>query len=118
MNMSAVETKYGIIYGRDALILLNTELKLHPFELIIKSSLSLAACKPIIRHEEDVSIIFLFSNIESLTIYKVDDYPYEKYTSSSFDEVEGEYENDNRRLVLSTYDHVFDVVGKCKVIYE
>ncbi|TKY81115.1 hypothetical protein R0L47_19125 [Pectobacterium polonicum] len=118
MNMKEIETKYGIIYGRNALILLSTELKFHPFELIVKSSLSLAACKPVISNEKDVPIIFLFSNIESLSIYKVDDYLYEKYTSSSFDEVDGEYKNGNRRFVLSTYDHVFDVIGKCEIIYE
>lgn len=61
---------------------------------------------------------FLFTDIESLSIYKVDDYPYEKYTSSSFDEVDGEYKRNNKRIVSSTYDHVFDIVGKCDLIYE
>lgn len=66
----------------------------------------------------DVNIQFLFDEIESLSIYKFDDYPYEKYMESSFDEVEGVYKNGRKRIVLSTYDHVFDVLGKCEVIYK
>ncbi|GMB64629.1 hypothetical protein [Pectobacterium parmentieri] len=118
MNMREIETKYGVIYGRNALILSNTALNLHPFEFIVTSSLSLMACKPSIKNKKDVLIKFSFTDIENLSIYKTDDYPYEKYTASSFDEVEGEYKRDNKRIVLSTYDHVFDIIGKCEVIYS
>ncbi|QGU85922.1 hypothetical protein [Erwinia sorbitola] len=118
MKMKEIETKYGVIFGRNALILSNTDLNFHPFKLAIKASLSLSACRPAIMNYPDVDIQFLFDEIESLSIYKIDDYPYEKYTESSFDEVEGVYKNGRKRIVLSTYDHVFDVVGKYKLKYE
>lgn len=116
MKMKEIETKHGVIYGRNALILSNTKLNFYPLGLTIKASLS--ACKPEVMNVPDVNVQFSFNDIENLSIYKVDDYPYEKHTKSSFDEVEGVYKNDRKRIVLSTYDHVFDVIGKCEVIYE
>ncbi|MBV7407062.1 hypothetical protein [Enterobacter sp. ENT03] len=118
MKMKEIKTRYGVIFGRNALILSNTDLNFHPFKLTISASLSLSACRPVVMNAPDVSIHFSFDEIESLSIYKFDDYPYEKYTESSFDEVEGVYKNDRKRIVLSTYDHVFDVIGKCELIYE
>ncbi|MBL5827503.1 hypothetical protein [Serratia fonticola] len=118
MEMKEIETKHGVIFGRNALILSSTNLNFHPFNLDIKASLSLSACRPAVMNVPNVKIQFLFDDIESLSIYKVDDYPYEKYTESSFDEVGGTYKNGRKRIVLSTYDHVFDVIGKCEVIYE
>lgn len=115
--MKSIETKYGVIYGRNALILLSTGLNLHPFTLNIKASLSLSACKPEVINVPDETITFIFEKIEHLSIYKLDDYPNEKYTNSSFDEIEGEYKNNKKRFALTTYDHVFDVIGHCKVIY-
>lgn len=45
MNVKALETKYGMIYGRDALIISGTELKLYPFNFLVKASLSLPAIR-------------------------------------------------------------------------
>lgn len=118
MKMNEIQTKYGILFGRNALILSDANFNFYPFELTVTTSLSLAACKPAIKDKENVIVKFLFKDIENICIYKVDDYPYEKYTSSSFDEVEGDYKKNNKRVVLSTYDHVFDIVGKCEVVYE
>lgn len=118
MKMSAIQTKYGVLYGRNALILTDAKLTFYPWELRITTSLSLSACKPAITNRDDVIVEFIFNDIDSLSIFKTDDYPYEKYTSSSFDIVEGECENENKRIVLSTYDQVFDIVGKCLVAYK
>ena len=117
MNIKAIETKYGLIYGRDALIVSSTELKLYPFNFLVKASLSLSSCKPSIKDAPDVRIEFSFSNIEVMSVYKIDDYPYDGNLQSSFDLIETEREDDLQRLVLSTYDHVFDIIGKCEVNY-
>ncbi|MCX4180999.1 hypothetical protein [Enterobacter sp. HSTU-ASh6] len=117
MNVKALETKYGLIYGRDALIVSGTELKLYPFNFLVKASLSLSSCKPGIKDAPDVRIEFSFSNIEMMSVYKIDDYPYDGNLQSSFDLIETEREDDLQRLVLSTYDHVFDIIGKCEVNY-
>lgn len=117
MNIKAIETKYGLIYGRDALIVSSTELKLYPFSFLVKASLSLSSCKPSIKDAPDVRIEFSFSNIEMMSVYKIDDYPYDGNLQSSFDLIETEREDDLQRLVLSTYDHVFDIIGKCEVNY-
>lgn len=65
MIVKALETKYGKIYGRDAMILTGTELNLYPFNFTIKVSLSLSACKPAIKDACDVTLVFFISNIEN-----------------------------------------------------
>lgn len=117
MNIKAIETKYGLIYGRDALIVSGTELKLYPFNFLVKASLSLSSCKTGIKDAPDVRIEFLFSNIEMMSVYKIDDYPYDGNLQSSFDLIETEREDDLQRVVLCTYDHVFDIIGKCEINY-
>lgn len=112
MNVKAIETKYGLIYGRDALVLSGTELILYPFKFVIKASLSLRSCKPMITDAPDVNVEFLFSDIKSMSVYKADDYPYEKHSLSSFDLIDGIDGDGLQHIVLSTYDHVFDVIGK------
>ncbi|MHA0916698.1 hypothetical protein ACR9H8_18410 [Kosakonia cowanii] len=117
MKMSAIQTKYGVLYGRNALILTDAKLTFYPWELRLTTSLSLSACKPAIMNRDNVIVGFIFRDIESLSIFKTDDYPYEKYTSSCFDMVIGECKNENERIVLSTYGQVFDIVGKYLVTY-
>ena len=107
-----------MIYGRDALIVSSTELKLYLFNFLVKASLSLSFCKPSIKDAPDVRIEFLFSNIEMMSVYKIDDYPYDVNLQSSFDLIETEREVDLQRVVLSTYDHAFDIIGKCEVNYR
>lgn len=45
MNVKARETKYGMIYGRDALIISSAELKFYPFSILVKASLGLSATR-------------------------------------------------------------------------
>ncbi|MGE2766755.1 hypothetical protein ACQHMR_21605 [Escherichia coli] len=117
MIVKALETKYGQIYGRDALILTGTELNLYPFNFTIKASLSLSACKPAIKDAHDVSLEIFISKIEKLSIYKVDDYPLEQYTTSSFDLVEDIQRDGVQHIIISTYDHVFDIIGIYEIKY-
>jgi hypothetical protein len=117
MKMKAVETRHGVIYGRNALIVTATDLTVHPMTLTVKASLSLSNCMPEILDAPDVNVTFVFTDIEHLSVCGVEAYPNEEYTDSSFDLVEGTYGNDRKRIVLSSYDHVFDVVGQCDVIY-
>ncbi|ALD46940.1 hypothetical protein SL267_22260 [Serratia marcescens] len=117
MKVQAIKTKYGIIQGRDALIISEHEVSLSPFTFKIKALLSSSACELEVLNEADVKIEFFFSDIERMSIYKVDDYPYEKYSESSFDLLE-EYSSGKARVALSTYDHVFDVTGSFKILYE
>lgn len=35
MKMKEIETRYGVTFGRNALILLNTDLNFHPFKLAV-----------------------------------------------------------------------------------
>ncbi len=115
--MQAIQTRYGVISGRDALVLSRHELSFSPFSLRIKASLSLAACEPEIVGVPDVNIEFYFYDIEKLSVYKVDDFPYEKYSESSFDLIE-EPVSGRKRIALSTYDYVFDITGKFDIIYS
>ncbi|HED2349119.1 TPA: hypothetical protein R4Y01_004310 [Serratia marcescens] len=117
MMVQPIKTKYGIILGRDALIISEHEMSFSPFTFKVKALLSLSACEPEILNEADVKIEFFFSEIERMSIYKVDDYPYERYSESSFDLLE-EYSSGKKRVALSTYDHVFDVTGNFKILYE
>jgi len=117
MNVQAIKTKYGIILGRDALIISEHEMSFSPFTFKVKALLSLSACEPEVLNESDVKIEIFFSDIEKISIYKVDDYPYEKYSESSLDLLE-EYSSGKARVALSTYDHVFDVTGNFKILYE
>ena len=82
-----------------------------------KASLSLSSCKPSVKDAPDVHIKFLYSNIEMMSVYKIDNYPYDGVLQSSFDLIETEREDDLQRLVLSTYDHVFNIIGKCELNY-
>ncbi|WP_260602304.1 hypothetical protein [Cronobacter sakazakii] len=117
MKLKAIETKYGVIYSRDALILNGTELSFYPFKFVVKTSLSLATCNPDLYGETDDNVEFIFSNIQRMTIYKADEFPNEKYSVSSFDLVGEESEKEYHNVILSTYDHVFDILGKYEVKY-
>lgn len=65
MIVKALETKYGKIYSRDAMILTGTELNLYPFNFTIKVSLSLSACKPILKMLVMLSSYFLLTILKS-----------------------------------------------------
>jgi hypothetical protein len=47
----------------------------------------------------------------------MDEYPYEQYLKSSFDLVDEVHKKGRQRIVLSTYDHIFDVIGKYEIKY-
>ena len=113
-ELRAVETRHGVIYARNALTIENHELRLAPMTLILSTRLSLAGCRPVKKSESDVRLVFTFTNIRRLTIHPVDDYPGEAFSKSSFDEYLDEAGAPLGRFVLSTYDHVFDVAGKCE----
>lgn len=115
LTMKEIITPYGVIFSRNALIVRSHTLQLAPLTLEVRASLSLRGCRPPVADQPEVDVVFTFRNIESLSIYPLDDYPYEHYTASSFDEVEGTYEKGRQRTVLSTYDHVFDVIGTCEM---
>lgn len=110
MNTVPVDTPYGVIYGRNALLLISQHIAFSPFVATLTCLLSLAGCIPEITNRPDVQIAFSFTDIERLSIYIIEDYPYEQHSSSSFDKVENE--NGGARYILSTYDYVFDIVGR------
>ncbi|MCO6537180.1 MAG: hypothetical protein J6567_04385 [Gilliamella sp.] len=118
MNTQEIQTKYGIIYTRNALILSDVKLECIPFTLMVNTSLSLAGCKPEILDAPEVKVTFIFSDIDSLSIYLIDEYPYEKYSKSSFDLVDEVHKKGKQRIILSTYDHIFDVIGRYKIEYD
>lgn len=109
MNLAAVSVSCGTIYSRDALILKGVDLEFYPFKVSIHATLALSGCRP--AGVGEVEMEFVFSDISSFSIFRLDDYPGEKFTVSSFDKIEGE-----SRYILSTYDHVFDVAGHCSVV--
>ena len=114
MNTVPVNTLYGIIYGRNALILKEHSVAFSPLSLMITCSLSRSAGILEILDVPDVEVVFDFTDVRRICLYKVDDFPYEKYTSSTFDKVEdGEIDD---RYILSTYDYVFDIAGKLESI--
>lgn len=113
LRLRAVQTRHGVIYGRNALILESSDLRMAPLKLTLTTSLSLANCRPPFRGRPDVRVIFAFSAIRRLVIHPLDDYPDESSSQSSFDEYVDEEGRAIGRFVLSTYDHVFDVQGRC-----
>ncbi|KAF0866036.1 hypothetical protein Q7O56_30050 [Pseudomonas protegens] len=117
LKTEAIKTIYGIIYSRDALIITDIVMSPTPLEITIKTSLSLSCCIPRIAERTDIRAEFKFYEITSISIYRIDDYPYEKYSSSSFDEVSDECASGVKTYILSTYDHVFYVIGKCNVTF-
>lgn len=112
-----IKTKHGIIIYRDSLIVSECSLSLAPMALEISASLSPLGCEPILEEGGDVKLMFKFTKMKRLCIYLVDDFPYEKLLSSSFDEVLNDRGESDGRYILSTYDHVFDVTGKCEIFY-
>lgn len=118
MNVKPIETKYGLIIGRDALIISETELSLYPLNFVIRTSLSLSCCEPALIGVLDVNVDFLFSNIKKLTIYSLEDYPYEKNSKSCFDLIKDTNEDEVQHIILSTYDHIFDIVGNYEIKYS
>jgi hypothetical protein len=110
MNTVPVDTPHGVIYGRNALLLKSQDIDFSPLAAKITCSLSRAGCIPEILNKPDVDVTFSFTDIKRFSIYKLDDYPHEQYSSSSFDRVQDE--KVGARYVLSTYDYVFDIVGK------
>ncbi|HEK2689536.1 TPA: hypothetical protein SMT54_002157 [Proteus mirabilis] len=118
MKTQAIKTVYGIIYSRNALITTDVALNMTPLSIKVSASLLLSGCRPQIKDKDPINICINFYHIESIKIYMLDDYPYEKYSSSSFDEVEEEHRSGNKRYILSTYDHVFDIVGQYEIVTE
>ncbi|MDW6093943.1 hypothetical protein SBX64_15495 [Vibrio rhizosphaerae] len=118
LKIKELDTKYGRIFSRDALIIRDYSIQLKPMVVNIKASLSLRGCIPSVKDVPDVSVEFYFNDVENVSIYRVDDFPYEKYTLSSLDEVEGEYKRNRKRIILSTYDHVFDIIGNLELKYK
>ncbi|WP_405081641.1 hypothetical protein ACI51X_05055 [Pectobacterium versatile] len=117
LKIKELDTKYGRIFSRDSLIIRDYSIQLAPMMVNVKTSLSLRGCIPSIKDAPDVCVEFCFSDVENMSIYKIDDFPYEKYMLSSFDEVEGKYKKNRKRVILSTYDHVFDIVGSLELKY-
>jgi hypothetical protein len=117
MNTEEIKTKYGIIYARSALMLSDVKLECIPFTLVVDTSLALSCCKPKISNVPEVKVTFTFSDIYSLFIYRMDEYPYEQYLKSSFDLVDEVHKKGRQRIVLSTYDHIFDVIGRYEIKY-
>jgi hypothetical protein len=113
VKTTPVNTSYGVIYGRNALIIKNHTITFMPFTATIRCSLSLAACIPAVLDVPPVDMTISFTKIKKLCIYKIDDYPYEKYTSSSFDKITDADVED--RYILSTYDYVFDITGEHEI---
>ncbi|KHS77162.1 hypothetical protein [Pectobacterium brasiliense] len=118
LKFKELDTKYGRIFSRDTLVIRDYSIQLTPMTVNIKTSLSLSGCIPSVKDAPDACVEFYFSDVENVSIYKLDDFPYEKYTLSSFDEIEGKYKENRKRVILSTYDHVFDIIGNLELKYD
>lgn len=116
VNNQAIETIYGEIHGRDALILKNVILDMYPMEIEVITSLDLSFCQPSKDLSEEALVCFKFKNIKSLTITMIDESKYQLAKKSCFDKVLDKEKDDH--YILSTYDHVFDVIGQCEVSYK
>jgi hypothetical protein len=113
METSPVKTPYGIIYGRNALLIKEYKVNLTPMSVTISCALSLGCCKPVVLDMPDVDITFAFKNVQYISIYKLDHFPYETDTSSNVDKFDEDEDHD--RYILSTYDHVFDIAGDLEI---
>lgn len=113
VNNQAIETLYGEIHGRDALILKNVILDMYPMEIEVITSLDLSFYQPSRELNEEALICFKFKNIKSLTIMMIDESNYQLVKKSCFDKIFDKEKDEH--YILSTYDHVFDIIGQCEV---
>jgi len=111
----AVETKYGIIEGRDALIIEGYTFELMPLCLSIRTSLDLQLCVPEHHKREYRDISFTFSNITKISIHMRDEYP-DLFVESCFVKVKN-IENADE-YILETYDHIFWIRGNVSLVYH
>lgn len=116
MKRKEIQTKYGVIWGRDALIISGVKLECYPFNLTVHTSLSLSCCRPKVLNAPEVEVTFVFSDIKNLSIYELEEYPYGDHSQSCFDYVEETHEDGRQHVILQTYDHVFDVIGKYEIV--
>jgi hypothetical protein len=116
VHNQAIETIYGEIYGREALILKDVILNMFPLELKVIASLELSLCQPSKGLEGEALIYFKFENIKSLNITMIDESSYQPMMISCFDKIFDKEKDEH--YILSTYDHVFDVIGQCEVSYK
>ncbi|OCG38494.1 hypothetical protein A9G29_10815 [Gilliamella sp. Fer2-1] len=61
-------------------------------------------------------IYFKFENIKSLNITMIDESSYQPMMIPCFDKIFDKEKDEH--YILSTYDHVFDVIGQCEVSYK
>ncbi|OCG39332.1 hypothetical protein A9G28_09735 [Gilliamella sp. Fer1-1] len=116
VNNQAIKTLYGEVYGRDAFILKNVILDMYPLELEVVTSLDLSFCQLNNGLSGEVLVYFKFKDIKSLTITMIDESKYQLVKKSCFDKV---FDTEcDEHYILSTYDHVFDVIGQCEVCYK
>jgi hypothetical protein len=116
INNQAIKTLYGEVYGRDAFILKNVILDMYPLELEVVTSLDLSFCQLNNGLSGEVLVYFKFKDIKSLTITMIDESKYQRVKKSCFDKV---FDTEcDEHYILSTYDHVFDVIGQCEVCYK
>jgi hypothetical protein len=116
INNQAIKTLYGEVYGRDAFILKNVILDMYPLELEVVTSLDLSFCQLNNGLSGEVLVYFKFKDIKSLTITMIDESKYQLVKKSCFDKV---FDTEcDEHYILSTYDHVFDVIGQCEVCYK
>ncbi|AKG69182.1 Uncharacterised protein [Serratia fonticola] len=114
MENRAIKTQYGTIHGRDALILKNVKLDMYPMSIEVNALLDLSFCQPPTESNIEALVCFKFKNIKSLKITMIDESDYQLIKKSCFDLI---VSGGNNNYILSTYDHVFDVIGQCEVVY-
>lgn len=114
MENKEIETKYGTIHGRDALIVNDVKLNMYPMSIDVDVLLDLSFCQPHVENGVYFPICFRFKNIKSFKITMIDESDYQLIKKSCFYLISLEG-RDN--YILITYDHVFDVIGQCEVVY-
>ena len=119
MKTTAIQTKYGVIYGREALQINDIKLGVYPMSLEVYTRLQLSFCRPKPEGDEpEVDLIFRFTSIQALEIYVYEEFAYEKDIKAAFSKTRVSDSNEFEKYVLCTYDHVFVVTGDYEIIYH
>ena len=120
MKITAIQTKYGVIYGREALQIQDLKLSVYPMTLEVSTKLSSSFCRPkiVTKGEDEIDLLFRFTSIQALEVYLYEEFSYEKDIQSAFSKTRVSDSNEFEKYVLCTYDHVFVVTGNYEIIYH
>lgn len=123
MVTKKIETLVGHIHGRDAIHCDSCEFVIERGKLILKGDINNLNCSKSKKSTDWIAFALIFLKIKHFSCVQRDLTDLEIHTESCFDEVVesnlienlGLFDQDVTHYIVSTYDHIFQVVaGHCE----